>query len=233
MRPVFRLVALILLVCLIGSGRAEAGIWDWLEELNGPGPSTSKHGPAIMANLYCSEAKSRSKPEGSSAGIKVLNRAFQIPDAPGEGTCIFWDYHSFRAEDDSRFYPVDISTWEIGTSTRLHPSLEIGAGFGKINFSSRNTDDATAPEISGSRYTVSFPRVAFKPLLAVPAASFQSKPGLGFFQVYFKYTIVVGDLTNEHFASKPDNVFSRTNQRVESVGFVIDASSVLDLFTRH
>ena len=83
MRPAFRLIALILLVCLIGSGRAEAGIWDWLEELNGPGPSTSKHGPAIMANLYCSEAKSRSKPEGSSAGIKVLNRAFQIPDAPG------------------------------------------------------------------------------------------------------------------------------------------------------
>ena len=51
MRPVFRLVALILLVCLIGSGRAEAGIWDWLEELNGPGPSSTRGN--FMTNFSC------------------------------------------------------------------------------------------------------------------------------------------------------------------------------------
>ena len=232
MRAVLRLGFLVLLVFVVGSPRAEAGFWDWLEELNGPGPSTSRQGPAIMANVYCSQATSRSKPGGESLGVKALTRAFRIPDDPGKGTCIFWDRHAFHAEDDPRFYPVDISTWEIGTSTRFHPSLEIGAGFGRMSFSSRNTDDPTEPEKSGSRFTVSFPRMVFKPLLAVPAKSFQDRPGLGFFQVYFKYTIVVGDLTNEDFASKPGNVFQRTNQRVESVGFIIDASSVLDLFTR-
>ena len=51
MRPAFRSVALMLLVCLIGPGRAEAGIWDWLEELNGPGPSSTRGN--FMMNFLC------------------------------------------------------------------------------------------------------------------------------------------------------------------------------------
>lgn len=221
MRPALRLGALVCAMCLVGSTHAEAGFWDWLEELNGPGPSTGRL-PPLMANIFCDPSPSRGP----------TKRAFQITEQlDGRSTCIFVDLHGFHAEDDSRFYPVDSTILEFGTSVRLHPTTELGAGFGRLSFSSRNTDSDTSPEIEGGRWTVSFPRVVFKPLLAIPMEPFQSHAGWGFLSVYFKHTIIVGELTESDFASKEGTEFSRTNQRVESVGFLIDASALVSLFT--
>ena len=50
MGSILRLGFLVLLIFVVGSARAEAGFWDWLEELNGPGPST---GWNFMLNVRC------------------------------------------------------------------------------------------------------------------------------------------------------------------------------------
>jgi hypothetical protein len=222
-----RLTSLVFAIGLMGSSPAEAGFWDWLEELNGPGPSTGRR-PPVMANLFCTEAQARQTINSDNFGAKIFNRVLRIAESPrANSTCVFTDYHAFGADDDSRFYPVDTSLWEVGTSTRLHPTLEIGAAIGRLSFSSQQPNN---PEISGSRLTISFPRVVFRPLAAIPGAPFNEDAGWGFLQVYFKYTIVKGALDQTDFASKPDTVFERTNQRVESVGFVIDAASLLSLF---
>lgn len=232
MRPAFRMIGFVLLVCLIGVGRAEAGIWDWVEELNGPGPSSSGKFLPLTANLLCTKATGRQKPAGDAFGIKVLNRALQLPDQDDKGTCLFVEYHAWHApDDDPRFYPTDLSLWEIGTSTRLHPTIEIGAAMGNFSFSGINTDDPNAQEISGSRVALTFPRMIFKPLRAFPFSFFQ-REGFGFLQLYFKHTILLGELTDKDFASKPNTEpFSRQNQRVESVGVMLDVSALLNLLT--
>src|SRR5678815_671305 len=52
MRHVLRVGVLMFTMGLFGSGHAEAGgLWDWLEELNGPGPSATRGN--FMMNFAC------------------------------------------------------------------------------------------------------------------------------------------------------------------------------------
>jgi hypothetical protein len=206
---------------LIGSARAEANIWDWLEELNGPGPSRSRGN--FMLNLVCRGT------DGNTLGgtPRALGRFLQIPARPDANTaCLFVDQRWLHAEEDERFYPVDVSVTEVGTSAWLHPAVEVGAGIGFLRFSSR--DLVTDAEFGGTRMTISFPRLVFRPLLAIPLPRFQDDARWGFFQVYFKETIVVGDLDETDFASKRGTTFSRQHQRVESMGFIIDVTSLIN-----
>lgn len=215
-----RLGYLVLSITLIGAARAEANIWDWLEELNGPGPSRSRGN--FMLNIKCLGRESR-----QVGAQRLTTGIFQLPkSSDADATCIFVDQRWLHAEDDRRFYPVNISITEAGTSAWLHPAVELGAGIGVLRFSSRNTD--TDQEFSGTRLTISFPRVVFRPLLALPFERFRRDARWGFFQVYFKETIVVGELTQDDFASYPTTTFERRHQRVESMGFILDATPAVD-----
>lgn len=218
MKPALRLGCLVLAMFLIGSARAEADIWDWLSELNGPGPSHSRGN--VMINIFCSDSEKKG----------TFARAFQIPKDPKVGTCFFFDTRRFRAEEDARFYRVDSSVTEFGTSVRLHAAVELGAGIGWMRFNSENP--TTTTEFEGTRLTISFPRLVFKPLLAAPVARLQNDGDWGFFQMYFRETIVVGDLTQDDFASKPGTVFDRRHQRVRSMGFIIDLPSGVRLLIK-
>ena len=169
-----------------------------------------------MANIFCSD----------STPNRYTGRIFEIPRNPDEvSTCLFVDVRRFHAEEDERFHPVDITVSEFGSSIRLHRAIEIGAGIGWMSFSSNypGNDD----EIEGTRLTISFPRLVFKPLLAAKREG--GNPDWGFIQLYARETIVVGDLDQGDFASKPGNVFSRRHQRVRSMGFIIDAPSAVRL----
>jgi hypothetical protein len=135
--------------------------------------------------------------------------------------CMFFDVRLLHADDDSRFYPVDIVFAEVGTSIWIHNLVEIGAGAGALWFTSK--DPVTERRFTSIRPTISFPRISFKPLLALPHVD--DTRG-GFLHVYFKESIIVGTLDQGDFASKPGNVFSRTSQRVESMGFIIDLVSL-------
>jgi hypothetical protein len=180
-----------------------------------------------MANLFCGPRSAQAK--ALQADRPLRNFLYVERETREPSTCVFVDYHTFKAVDDSRFYPVESQLLEFGVSARVHATTEIGAAIGRFSFSSRNTDIPGSPELSGSRVAVSFPRVVFKPLLAIPVDRFQGNAYWGFFQVYFKHTILEGDLNETHFASKPGTQFERTNQRVESVGFLIDGTALAHL----
>ena len=232
MRSARRLGGLVLLVCLIGSGRADAGIWDWLEELNGPGPSTGNNLP-FMISFFC-KPYNQTGAADQRKSVRLLRAAFELPEKlePGKvSTCFYYDSHSFHANEDVLFFPVDSRLWEFGVSTKLHPTVEIGAGLGRFSFSSRFPDSAGGEELRGGRLAVTFPRVVFKPLLAIPWVS-EKDAAWGFLQLYFKNTIIEGTLADEDFASKEGTEFFRNNQRVESVGFTIDLTAVANLIVR-
>jgi hypothetical protein len=339
MRPAIRLAALVLLVCLFGVGRAEAGLWDWLEELNGPGPSSTRGN--FMVNFSCrtidSSETSRTQftlTQGGKArtirlldqplnslSVETLEREREAPENPvpnrreserqqiaatdlfslpkdildalarspiepptttvvrpadivvpstvttprlvrkftqtttttkltqdivrttetlktkdfalypkftvpqnpyRSAKCMFFDVRFLHADDDSRFYPVDIIFSEVGSSVWIHNLVEIGAGAGALWFTSR--DPLSDRRFTGRRPTVTFPRISFKPLLALPNVD---DSRWGFLHVYFKESIIIGTLDEGDFASKPGNVFKRTSQRVESMGFIIDIVSLL------
>jgi hypothetical protein len=223
MRFSLRLGYLVLAVTLIGTARADANIWDWLEELNGPGPSRSRGN--FMLNIKCLGRVSREDRAELNLGL------FQLPkSSDADATCIFVDQRWLHAEEDERFYPVSVSITEAGTSAWLHPAVELGAGVGVLKFSSRNPN--SNEEFGGTRMTISFPRFVFRPLLALPFPRFRDDARWGFFQVFFKETIVVGDLSQDDFASKPGTAFARRHQRVESMGFIIDATPAVDALIR-
>src|SRR5262245_43120345 len=104
MRPVLRLGFLVLIVLAVGSPRAEAGFWDWLEELNGPGPCTGRNLP-FMISFLC---KPYTNVETRSAKQKALAVAFELPDKEAKtSTCFYFDTHPFNAKDDVHYFPVD------------------------------------------------------------------------------------------------------------------------------
>lgn len=237
MRLSLRVGFLVLAMSLIGAARAEANIWDWLEELNGPGPSRSRGN--FMINLRCGvpedatnlagqryQSVNRSKVPTNQANLLLPLPKLRIPNNPGtRATCLFVDFRALHAEEDSRFYPVDVTITEIGTSVWVHRALEIGAGAGAMTFRSHNP--VTDTDFNGARMTITFPRLVFRPLLAAPWARFQDSRW-GFLQIYFKESIVVGNLNDGDFASKPGTEFSRRHQRVESMGFIIDVIALLN-----
>jgi hypothetical protein len=219
MRHVLRLGFLVLAIALIGATHAEAKIWDWLEELNGPGPSGSRGN--FMFNIFCSGT--------SSAAVPQFGRWFQIPrESNARETCLYVDRRWFHADEDARFYPVNVTITEFGPSFRLHPAIELGAGAGWMSFSSK--DGVTNEEFEGTNFTITFSRLALKPILIAPAR--RSNPDWGFLQFYIRETVVVGELTQDDFASKPGTTFSRKNQRLSSMGFLIDVPSGLRLLKR-
>ena len=228
MRHLSRVAVLLFTMALAGSGRAEAGgLWDWLEELNGPGPST---GWNLLYNVRCSGKDGLPANARPDAVPEKLSGRFAVPKySNANASCLFVDYRDLHAAEDPRFYPVDVRITEVGTSAWVHSAVEIGAGVGWMHFSSRNP--MTSEDFSGNRLTISFPRIVFRPFLAIPAAKFRDARW-GFFQMYFKETIVVGNVNQGDFASKPGTIFDRSNQRVESVGFMIDLRALVETIRR-
>jgi hypothetical protein len=222
MRPALRSGVLVFAMCLMGYGQAEAGLWDLIEALDGPGPSSGNGN--IMVNLICSDTGAN---PAAAFKTRLLHNTLRIPESASGGACLFYDFRSFKADEDERFFPVDIDVTEFGPSLRLHAAFEVGAGIGWLSFKSR-FPGATS-DLEGTKLTVSFPRLVFKPLMAIPFRPFKGNPGWGFFQMYFRETIVVGNVADEDFASKPGTEFSRDDQRVSSMGFIIDVTSVLRL----
>jgi hypothetical protein len=228
MKHASRVGVLMLTIALAGSGRADAGgLWDWLEELNGPGPSTGRSLP-FMVSFLCRPFADGEITQSTSKSKNAVRKVLKIPDQVQQGkvnTCLYFDSHAFHAEQDVHYHDVDSRLWEFGVTTKLHPTVEIGGGLGRFSFSSH--EDATGRDLNGQRFAVTFPRIAFKPLLAIPGAP--KSQALGLVQLYFKYTIIVGTLEDEDFANFRNIDFIRKNQRVESVGLTLDLTAAANL----
>ena len=122
------------------------------------------------------------------------------------------------------FDRVVVSITEVGPSIRLHPAIEVGAGMGAIYFSSKGTSE--------TRLTASFPRLVFNPLLAVPKWQTDQNADLGFFKIYYRESIIFAGLNQADFSAKPGTLFSARNERVRSMGFIIDGVALVHALGR-
>ena len=116
MGSILRLGVLVLLMFVVGSARAEAGFWDWLEELNGPGPST---GWNFMLNVRCTGNEEVRDEKGAVMRTEPLKLGFlQLPkNARSNARCLFFDFRNLHAKEDERFFPVDVTTWGAATAS--------------------------------------------------------------------------------------------------------------------
>jgi hypothetical protein len=245
-----------LTVVLMGLGcrRAEANMWDWLEELSGPGPFGSRMPGPLMMNILCSKGtlreadksdanktsasvngqvpnKSEKDSQNSSNKSWFLNSLLSVPEPKAyASTCLFVDRRPLHADQNDRFYPVSAMITEFGPSLRVHPSLEFGAGVGWIRFSSESpvrSFVATQPTFSS--------RVVFMPLLTIPALQQRKHAWAGIFKMYTRETIIFGTVNQNDVAMRSDSTrpndasptFSVKNDRVTSMGFLLDFTVLL------
>jgi hypothetical protein len=143
-------------------------------------------------------------------------------------TCIFADVRRFRSDEDDRFFPVDVEIYETGPTYRLAPPIEIGFGIGLIHFNSERLEGG---DVTRNHLTLSFPRIAFKPLLLFPGLQNVRQGNLGFIQYYFRETRIIGELTEADFSPKPGARFRAVDENVSSTGFLIDVVALVRLFT--
>ena len=106
-----RLLGLVLVVLLSGAVRSEANIWDWIEALDGPGPSRSRGN--LMANIFCSD----------STPNRYTGRIFEIPRNPDEvSTCRSWTSGGSTPRKTSGLTQSISLFRKFGSSIRLHRS---------------------------------------------------------------------------------------------------------------
>src|SRR6266850_5149319 len=197
MLRILRTATLVLVLLTFLPQAAHADWWEVLAELSGPGPfaGRGKVPESATATIYCRGFSS------GSGWFRLLDRA------DPRGPCVFVDLHNYEAPDDDKFFRVRATLTEVGPTYRLAPSVEVGLGVGFIHF---NSSGRTA-----DRFTVSFPRVVFKPLLLSSTLQEKRKGNWGFFQVYFRETHIVGELnSNDDFRPRAGHTFKTNDDLV-------------------
>lgn len=212
-----------------------ASLMDWLQELSGPGPFNAKVFN-VIAEVCPTGHKYRT--EGTSQKLDIFASEYEKRDATDSRKvqiCVFFDNRRFKndgAGDNFGAGTIDVHAFEIGASARLHRSLSIGFGVGRIGF---GTENGSEP----ARFLITAPRLVFKPALIFGSEQFwerQStavKVAASVFKFYIKNNIISGKLTGADFGLSPGDAsynFAVSHDRVWSSGFVLDFSEVLALF---
>ena len=83
--------------------------------------------------------------------------------------------------------------------------------------------------MTATRFTISFPRLVFMPLQAIPSPRFRNDSRWGFLKLYFRENIITGELDQSDFAPIPGAAvsFHSKGERVKSMGFIIDLTAFL------
>jgi len=205
-----RLIVVGLVVVMAQARAAQANIWDFLEQLSGPGPFHSR-GNVLFSGACLSQLGG-----GNAAG--AMNYFGIPPEVTSPATpCFYFDLRRLRADADGRFKEVDASAYEFGVTFPIRRPIEIGAGLGWIHFESNG---ASTNQFSGTPL-----RVVLKPLLFVP--SLQTKKWPGFIKYQVKMTIIDG-MAGEDFGVS-NSVFDERNKHnfLTSAGFIIDVLELI------
>jgi hypothetical protein len=206
MMRTLRGLGLVPVVLLLLCKPAKADLWDWFAELSGQGPFSGRGN--VMATIYCRGTGDRGTDQ---QWFGLLDKG------DTRVTCWSADVRRFKADDNDRFFPTRMEVYEAGPMYRLGPPFELGFSMGVIHFDSSG--------VKTNRLTLSFPRLAFKPLLLTK----WTDPNWGFIQLYFRETRIVGELTQDDFRPKPGVTFRAVHDFVPSTGFIIDAPAFLRL----
>ncbi len=124
--------------------------------------------------------------------------------------------------DEPRFYPVDIVFGEVGTSISIRDLVEIRARAGAIWFTSRNPETGQRVHRDQADCDVSSNSLQSPTSLAKPG-----RHSVGISSRYFKESIIIGTVNQGDLRANRGPSFSRSSQRVESMGFIIDLDSLL------
>jgi hypothetical protein len=116
------------------------------------------------------------------------------------------------------FPQVHAFLWDIGPSARLHDGLDIGGGFGRVEFKRPGADGF-------GRNTITPLRVVMRPvLLALP--EHLRKKWMGVFSIFWKETYVIGELNGAHFGI-PDSKWSVDGELIRSFGINFDLTAFI------
>jgi hypothetical protein len=209
---IVRLHSFAFFVLLVLAQPARADVWDWLEELSGAGPFHSRGN--LAATLYCNK---------DSVGGQNLGGWFKpLGRDSSKHVCYYTDVRLFKANEDARFKETSMDMYEAGTMfrpVRDIPAFEIGAGAGFLHMNSG--------DIKSERFTISFPRIALKPLLLItPLQKRANSDNYGFIQLYFRETRTVHAFSASDFSTQPGVTYTppQNGEVLRSFGFIVDAT---------
>jgi hypothetical protein len=214
MARALRSAAPALIVLLMWTRSGEASVMDWMQELSGPGPFTSRL--ALTTKICPSLLPGSPDPDTENTPRRR--------DQP----CLYFDVHRLTTHDeapDDPFGRVKVVTVEFGPTWRLWRAVDIGVGAGIIQFHSHG--------IETTRITIVAPRVEVKPILLFgPAGFWNSHPKVrktaSVLKLQARDFVIVGRLQAQDFGASPANVrFDVRNDRVTSAGLLFDLSELV------
>jgi len=213
MKRVTTFAAGALMVLLAVASPAEAGMWDWIKELSGPGPSEGR---------------------GNLLGTMCFD---PLRTAPWTQPCAFVDWRSFENESDNNFpNNVRIEAYDFGVTWKLHTSgaIEVGAGAGLMRFSSDDRINNSGAQVITTKLTLTAPRVVLAPI-----GLFLDKTDRDFLsnlarvlKLYARYNFISGKLDATDFGVRlgtgpGESTFSVDGDFVPSYGFIFDLGELL------
>ena len=204
---------------------ARADIWDWLEQMSGPGPFKTKPlvgnwGPGnVTYTLFCRSPKKSADftPFFDKGNVNLSEEV-----TSGE-ECLTLDFRKFQFPGNERFEATFVQITEMAYGYKIAPAIEVGGGIGWFRTSSAG--------VSGSQVEVSVPKVTVMPALFFDAA--QKHRDWGFFQAYFRHSHILAEMDATNFGLKRGNEnFKLTSDGVASAGFIIEPIALIHLVNR-
>ena len=211
MKRVFPLAGLVLVALMASAQPAYADLWDWLQELSGPGPF---HTGGSILGTVC---------PGSGPQIRPYEATSNTP-------CVFFDFRRFLPSKGDNFPTrVEVTAYDTGLTWEVRRPVEVGIGVGVIV--------ATGNGKTATRFTLTAPRIAVKPVLLLgdlfgKAKYWETHPKARRFgsilKWYARETVITGRLTAQDLGVSPDkSTFNAKNDRVASAGFLIDIGELV------
>jgi hypothetical protein len=208
MRRVLRLGCFTLIVMGLCSRPAEAGLWDWLEELSGPGPFR----------------------EDALANFTARVCFTPTPRSGSREPCVYLDYRRFINNEDDNFFEeigeVRATAFDFGLTWEIWRPIDVGVGGGFLRFHTSKKDT--------TRTTLVGPRVQVKPLLFFRPAPYWSqdqnlrrRQWASVLKFYVRHSVILGRLQGTTDFGAEKSSFDVTNDRVMSYGFLLDFTELI------
>lgn len=209
---------------------AHANIWDWIQELSGPGPL---HGRGNVLTTLC---------PGALRGPFNKEHPATVESIPPDGAfdkrpCFFADLRRLQNHRDEKDldrdnFPaaVNLTAYDFGVTWQFGPGrpLELGTGVGLAVF--RGRPDGASIMTTTPRFTVTPVRGVVTPLALVPA--WQRNRFARILKFHAGWILIPGTIDATDFGvplgtGPGQSLFSEPNDWVFSKGFLIDLGELI------
>jgi len=230
-----RIVRVALLMSLMTAvpGIAHASLWDWIQEMSGPGPFKG-YNKTLLNVIYTACPGQAAAP----AGLKPFdNSRDKVPD-PGikKTPCWFFDSRLLRYDGSGSFpAAVDVHAIDGGIAWQFasYQRFSVGVGMGVMRFTGRN--DATT-----NAFALTLPRVDMMPLAIIvplfvkPSAvtRMATHPALRILKFHLGGLYLPRDFDATNFgvekgSGPQQSTFSTSHEYLLSRGFFVDLGELI------